>query len=71
MHSLKNDVNLFVTMSITNNTKIQYLENLEILLPSYSSNTIPSDFHLFGPLKGHLGDKRFRLKNKVKIHLLR
>ncbi|GBN44126.1 hypothetical protein AVEN_274998-1 [Araneus ventricosus] len=27
--------------------------------PPYSPDLSPSDFHLFGPLKQHLGDKHF------------
>ena len=27
--------------------------------PPYSSDLAPSDYHLFGPLKDHLGGKRF------------
>jgi hypothetical protein len=29
----------------------------------------PSDFHLFGPLKNHLGGKRFADDEKVKIEV--
>jgi histone-lysine N-methyltransferase SETMAR len=34
--------------------------NWEVLdHPSYSPDLAPSDFHLFGPLKKHLGGRRF------------
>jgi len=33
--------------------------------PSYSPDLAPSDYHLFGPLKEHLGWKRFRNNEEV------
>jgi len=33
--------------------------------PSYSLDLAPSDYHLFGPLKKHLGGKRFRNNEEV------
>jgi hypothetical protein len=35
--------------------------------PAYSPDLVPSDFHLFSPLKEALGGKRFRTNNKVKL----
>jgi histone-lysine N-methyltransferase SETMAR len=39
--------------------RIQELQWELLVHPPYSSDFAPSDFHLFGPLKNHLGDKRF------------
>jgi transposase len=33
--------------------------------PPYSPDLAPSDYHLFGPMKGVLGDKRFRNNDDV------
>jgi len=33
--------------------------------PPYSLDLAPSDYHLFGPLKKHLGGKRFRNNEEV------
>jgi histone-lysine N-methyltransferase SETMAR len=33
--------------------------------PPYSPDLAPSDYHLFGPLKEHLGGKRFRNNEEV------
>jgi hypothetical protein len=33
--------------------------------PPYSPNLAPSDYHLFGPLKEHLGGKSFRSNEEV------
>jgi hypothetical protein len=33
--------------------------------PPYSPDLAPSDYHLFGLLKEHLGGKRFRINEKV------
>jgi transposase len=39
--------------------RIQELQWKLLEHPPYSSDLAPSDFNLFGPLKIHLGDKRF------------
>jgi hypothetical protein len=40
--------------------------NWEILdHPPYSPDLAPSDFHLFGPLKQHLGGRRFATDGEV------
>jgi hypothetical protein len=40
--------------------------NWEVLNhPPYSPDLAPSDFHLFGPLKKHLGGKRFATDGEV------
>jgi hypothetical protein len=40
--------------------------NWEVLdHPPYSLDLAPSDFHLFGPLKKHLGGRRFATDGKV------
>jgi histone-lysine N-methyltransferase SETMAR len=39
--------------------RIQELQWELLEHPSYSPNLVPSDFHMFGPLKNHLGGKRF------------
>jgi hypothetical protein len=33
--------------------------------PPYSPELAPSDYHLFGPVKGYLGGKRFRNNEEV------
>jgi hypothetical protein len=33
--------------------------------PPYSPDLAPSDYHLFGPMKGFLGGKRFRNNDEV------
>jgi hypothetical protein len=33
--------------------------------PPYSPDLAPSDYHLFGPMKGVIGDKRFRNNDEV------
>ncbi|GFO49319.1 histone-lysine N-methyltransferase SETMAR [Plakobranchus ocellatus] len=33
--------------------------------PAHSPDLAPSDFHLFGPLKRHLGDKKFEDKDEL------
>jgi len=33
--------------------------------PPYSPDLVPSGYHLFGPLKEHLGGKRFRKNEEV------
>jgi histone-lysine N-methyltransferase SETMAR len=41
----------------------------EILLhPAYSPDLVPSDFHLFSPVKDALGGKRFRADNEIKLY---
>jgi histone-lysine N-methyltransferase SETMAR len=35
--------------------------------PPYSPDLVPSGFHLFGPLKNHLGGKRFADDEEVEI----
>jgi histone-lysine N-methyltransferase SETMAR len=37
--------------------------------PAYSPDLVPSDFHLFSPLKEALGAKRFRAGNEVKLFM--
>jgi histone-lysine N-methyltransferase SETMAR len=40
--------------------------NWEVLdHPPYSPDLAPSDFHLFGPLKKHLGGRRFATNGKA------
>jgi hypothetical protein len=40
--------------------------NWEVLdHPPYSPDLAPSDFHLFGPLKKHLGERRFATSGEV------
>jgi hypothetical protein len=33
--------------------------------PSYNLDQAPSDFHLFGPLKKHLGGRRFATDDEI------
>ena len=44
---------------------IQKLKWIVLPHPPYSLDLAPSDYHLFGPLKEHLGGKRFRNKKEV------
>jgi hypothetical protein len=40
--------------------------NLEVLdHPPYNPDLVPSDFHLFGPLKKHLSGRRFATDGEV------
>jgi hypothetical protein len=39
--------------------------------PAYSPDLVPSDFHLFGPLKEVLGRKRFRADDEVELFVQR
>ncbi|GFO47469.1 transposase [Plakobranchus ocellatus] len=33
--------------------------------PAHSPDLVPADFHLFGPLKRHLGDKKFEDEDEL------
>jgi histone-lysine N-methyltransferase SETMAR len=45
---------------------------LEVLEhPPYSSDLAPSDYDLFGPLKNHLGGRRFADDKEVEMEVLR
>jgi histone-lysine N-methyltransferase SETMAR len=37
--------------------------------PRYSPDLAPSDFHPFGPLRNHLGDRRFVYDEKVETEV--
>jgi histone-lysine N-methyltransferase SETMAR len=39
--------------------------------PAYSPDLVPSDFHLFGPLKETVGGKGLRADDEVKIFVQR
>jgi histone-lysine N-methyltransferase SETMAR len=45
--------------------RIQELQWELLEHPPYSMDLVPSDFHLFGPLKNHLGGKCFPFDEEV------
>jgi histone-lysine N-methyltransferase SETMAR len=49
--------------------KIQELQWKLLAHPPYSPDLAPSAFHLFGPLKNHLGSKRFNDDKEVKTEV--
>ena len=46
--------------------KLHELKSKSLLHPAYSPDLAPSDFHLFGPLKDHLRDRRFGGESELK-----
>jgi histone-lysine N-methyltransferase SETMAR len=49
--------------------RIQELQWEPLEHPPYSQDLAPSDFHLFGPLKNHLGGKHFADDEKVETEV--
>ena len=53
----------------TTKVSIAKLREMKLQLlphPAYSSDLAPSDFHLFGPLKDSLRDRRFGCESELK-----
>jgi histone-lysine N-methyltransferase SETMAR len=50
--------------------RIQELQWELLEHPPYSPDLVPSDFHLFGPLKSHVGGRRFKDDEEVETEVM-